>query len=58
MIRASGAVLALCLAVTAWVVVQAPTDSMQGIIQKILYIHVPCAFAAYAGFFRMAMTIE
>jgi heme exporter protein C len=24
---------------------------MQGIVQKILYVHVPCAFAAYLGFF-------
>ena len=29
----------------------APVDSMQGIAQKILYVHVPCAFAAYLGFF-------
>ena len=31
-------------------VVGAPIDAVQGVIQKILYIHVPCAFAAYLGF--------
>jgi len=43
--------LALAL-VAAWAfaVLAAPEDSMQGVIQKILYVHVPCAFAAYAGF--------
>jgi heme exporter protein C len=35
-----------------WVVLvaRAPVDGMQGVIQKILYVHVPCAFAAYLGF--------
>lgn len=43
--------LALLLtAVWAVSVISAPADSMQGIIQKTLYVHVPCAFAAYAGF--------
>ncbi|MEE2679121.1 MAG: cytochrome c biogenesis protein CcsA [Myxococcota bacterium] len=50
MIRASGILLALFFAATTWLVATAPTDSMQGAIQKILYVHVPCAFAAYAGF--------
>jgi heme exporter protein C len=50
MIRTSGLVLAGLAAVTAWLVVTAPLDSVQGVIQKILYVHVPCAFAAYAGF--------
>jgi len=37
---------------TAWavLVVGAPIDATQGVIQKILYVHVPCAFASYAGF--------
>lgn len=36
----------------AWLVavVRAPEDSMQGVIQKILYVHPPLAFAAYLGF--------
>ena len=50
MIRTSGLVLAGLLAVTAWLVVTAPLDSVQGVIQKILYVHVPCAFSAYLGF--------
>jgi heme exporter protein C len=33
-----------------WTVVQAPLDDVQGVVQKILYVHPPCAFAAYAGF--------
>jgi heme exporter protein C len=50
MIRASGAVAAGVIAWAAWLVASAPVDSLQGVIQKILYVHVPCAFAAYAGF--------
>jgi heme exporter protein C len=34
----------------AWTVVQAPVDSVQGIIQKILYVHPPLAYGAYLGF--------
>jgi heme exporter protein C len=36
----------------AWMVavVRAPEDSMQGVIQKILYVNPPLAFAAYLGF--------
>lgn len=50
MIRATGLALAVLFAVTAWVVASAPLDATQGVIQKILYVHVPCAFAAYLGF--------
>lgn len=46
----SGAVLAVGAAVWAWLVLTAPADAAQGTVQKILYVHVPCAFAAYAGF--------
>jgi len=46
----SGALLAASFAVWAWLVLAAPVDSIQGVIQKILYVHVPCAFASYAGF--------
>lgn len=41
--------LLLCSA-WAFSVATAPVDSIQGVIQKILYVHVPCAFAAYLGF--------
>ena len=49
-LRWSGAVLALLVAAWAALVLGAPLDSMQGAIQKILYVHVPCAFSAYLGF--------
>ena len=48
--RASGGVLALLGLLWAIGVWRAPVDAMQGAIQKILYLHVPCAFAAYLGF--------
>lgn len=43
---------ALAGVVTAWLaaVARAPADSVQGVIQKILYVHPPLAFAAYLGF--------
>ena len=45
-----GIPLALLLIAYAWIVVQAPIDSIQGIIQKILYVHPPLAYGAYLGF--------
>jgi heme exporter protein C len=50
MLRASGFLLVGLLAAAGYVVLTAPVDAMQGVIQKILYVHVPCAFAAYLGF--------
>ena len=41
-----GVGLALVTVVYAWAVVQAPVDSSQGIIQKILYVHPPLAYGA------------
>jgi heme exporter protein C len=38
-----------------WFVVAAPLDSVQGVVQKILYVHPPMAFSAYAGFFVTAL---
>ena len=46
----SGVALGLLTALWAYLVISAPIDSTQGVIQKILYVHVPCWFAAYAGF--------
>jgi heme exporter protein C len=43
------ALAALCLAYT-WLVITAPIDSVQGVIQKILYVHPPLAYGAYLGF--------
>ena len=50
MLRATGLVLIALATYTTWMVVAAPTDANQGLIQKILYVHVPCAFSAYLGF--------
>jgi heme exporter protein C len=44
-------ILVLWLAAVA----RAPEDSVQGVIQKILYVHPPLAFAAYVGFFLTAL---
>ena len=46
----SGVVLAGLLVAYAIVVIGAPVDSTQGVIYKILFVHVPCAFSAYLGF--------
>ena len=46
----SGLVLGGMLLLYATLVVGAPIDAVQGVIQKILYVHVPCAFTAYLGF--------
>lgn len=54
-IRTSGALLAALLAVYAVLVLRAPADALQGVIQKILYVHVPAAFAAYLGFLVTAV---
>jgi len=52
--RATGLALAACTLVWAVLVWNAPLDSVQGVVQKILYVHPPCAFAAYLGFFVTA----
>jgi heme exporter protein C len=43
------------VAVWAYFVWNAPLDSVQGVIQKILYVHPPLAFGAYLGFFCTAV---
>jgi heme exporter protein C len=48
--RLFGLGLAALLVVYLWTVVNAPIDSVQGIIQKILYVHPPLAYGAYLGF--------
>jgi heme exporter protein C len=53
-VRWSGIVLAALVALYAVLVIGAPADAVQGAIQKILYVHVPSAFAAYLGFFVTA----
>ena len=44
------ALLGLLSLAYGWAVVQAPIDSVQGVIQKILYVHPPLAYGAYLGF--------
>jgi heme exporter protein C len=46
----AGAVLAILLVAYVYAVVSAPIDSVQGVIQKILYVHPPLAYGAYLGF--------
>lgn len=38
-----------------WVVARAPIDSVQGVMQKILYVHPPLAYGAYLGFVATAI---
>jgi len=47
----------LALLAAAWLasVARAPEDSLQGVVQKILYVHPPLAFAAYLGFVLTAV---
>jgi len=48
--RPLGWLLAVLSIVYAWTVATAPIDSIQGEIQKILYVHPPLAYGAYLGF--------
>jgi heme exporter protein C len=42
----------LATLVTIWMIAfYAPTDRMQGVVQRIFYIHVPLAWVAYLAFF-------
>jgi heme exporter protein C len=54
-LRASAAALAISAALWAFFVWRAPIDAMQGPIQKILYVHVPCVLGAYLGFALTAL---
>lgn len=51
----SGWLLALVAAAWLAAVARAPIDAVQGVIQKILYVHPPLAFAAYLGFALTAL---
>ncbi|MCP5039758.1 MAG: cytochrome c biogenesis protein CcsA [bacterium] len=48
--------LLVLLAAYGYTVVQAPIDNVQGIIQKILYVHPPLAYGAYLGFIITALS--
>ena len=54
--RPLGLVLVVLLVIYGWTVARAPIDSVQGVIQKILYVHPPLAYGAYLGFAITAMT--
>jgi heme exporter protein C len=49
-VRPTGLLLAALAPLWLLLVVRAPVDAVQGVVQKILYVHPPCAFAAYFGF--------
>jgi heme exporter protein C len=53
--RASAIALGVCAISYGLLVVNAPVDGVQGVIQKILYLHAPCAMAAYLGFLLTAI---
>lgn len=55
MIQLTGMLLAAGVVVCAYLIGAAPNDATQGVIANILYVHVPCAFSAYAGFFTTAI---
>ena len=54
-LRLLGWILLGLIPVYAWSVIQAPIDSVQGIMQKILYVHPPLAYGAYLGFVATAI---
>lgn len=54
-LRISGTTLAILVTIWAFLVVTAPIDATQGVIQKVLYIHPPLWFAAYSGFLLTAL---
>jgi heme exporter protein C len=51
----SGGLLVPLLPLYVYVVVVAPVDAVQGVIQKILYVHPPLAYLAYLGFIITAV---
>jgi heme exporter protein C len=53
--RGVGLVTGLLLIVYVWLVIDAPVDRVQGVIQKILYLHPPLAYGAYLGFILTAI---
>src|SRR5436305_1034911 len=49
-LAAAGAAVALMLAAAAMIFFFAPTDALQGPVQRIFYVHVSAAIAAFASF--------
>jgi len=54
-LRVLGWITLVLLPVWAWTVINSPIDSVQGIMQKILYVHPPLAYGAYLGFVATAI---
>ena len=52
--RLFGAAALVVAAVWLYLVVQAPEEQIQGVVQKIFYAHVPSWLPAYLGFFLTA----
>ena len=48
--RATAGLLLVLATLWAYLVWNAPIDRVQGVVQKILYVHPPTAFAMYLGF--------
>jgi heme exporter protein C len=53
--RPLGAALGVLLLLYVYAVWSAPVDNVQGVIQKILYVHPPLAYGAYLGFVLTAV---
>jgi heme exporter protein C len=54
-LRVLGWITLALLPVYAFVVIDSPVDSVQGMMQKILYVHPPLAYGAYLGFVATAI---
>ena len=54
-LRVLGWLVVALLPIWGWTVAQAPLDSIQGVMQKILYVHPPLAYGAYLGFVATAI---
>ncbi|MAG33019.1 MAG: cytochrome C assembly protein [Deltaproteobacteria bacterium] len=50
-----GWIMLLLVPVYAWTVARAPIDAVQGVMQRILYVHPPLAYGAYLGFVATAI---
>lgn len=53
--RITGPAALVALAVWLYLVIAAPVELIQGVVQKIFYLHVPCAPASYLGFILTAI---
>ena len=49
-------VAAVLFARAPFLIAAAPTEAEMGLVQRIFYFHVPCAFTAYAGFLTVAVS--